>query len=306
MMNNFSPSTGNLVFEWMCANKKGSIRNLIDGICWIARCDNSYDAREWLYSVSALGHCDLDWKNGRWRITSPRLIRLPNSDGAIAYIGFRKHQWNKVISDISAFIEDEVKPQATKILPLPPPVYFQIDSHEQIEELCQVLEAEYFPTAAFDVADSLVNVNSTLSRPSLPPAFDTDLEKLEIENVPQWVKQLSSPSLLRDGVYRVRTVEGKKFLEKIGDEWYRLDSSIIYFRDFVRQGRNPFEYVKDPDRPGMGDLFLPRFLHFPVPHLRALTFCSGRLADVTSSPDEVCFANIPEKIFEKISTALMS
>lgn len=305
MTNENMDSKGNLVFQWMCANKSGRIDSLIEAICWFGDSVSSYAAKEWISALSSLGHCDVDWGKRTWRIASSRLIRLPKSDGTIAYVGYRKSDWSTAVKDVDAYVEDQARPQVKNILELPQSVFFLIDSNQHIKEIAKSLDATYIPDAAGILAASLDSLSS-LSRLSRPPAFDTELYKLKIEESYEWVKDSSSQSLLRDGIYRIKEASGKSFFEKHGSDWKLLDSSAIHFREFSRMNRNPFEYIEDASRPGMGDLYVPNFMNFPIEHLRALTFCSGRIADRTSVPNEVCFANVPVSVFEKVSFTLMN
>lgn len=304
MTNENRESKGNLLFQWMCANRSGRIDTLIEAICWFNDGVKSYAAKQWISALSSLGHCDVDWQQRSWRIASPRLIRLPKSDGTLAFAGYRESDWGTAVINIDAYMDDSSRAQVKNNLDLPQSVFFVIDSNDHIKELTEVLKAKYIPNAAENIAASLKNLSS-LSLPSRPPAFDTELYKLRIEETCEWVRHSSSSSLLRDGIYRIMESSGKSFFEKQGKNWKRVDSSTIHLREFSRMNRTPFEYVEDPARPGMGDLYVPDFINFPMEHLRALTMCSGRIAEPTGVPNEICFSNIPVSIFEKVSFVAM-
>lgn len=305
MNNDDLDSKGDLIFQWMCANKSGRIDSLVESLCWFASLDNNYNAKAWLTAISSLGYCDLDWENRSWRILPSRLIRLPNADGILAYVGYRKDAWSSAVEDLDAFFEDQVEQQVVGTISLPQTIYFLIDANDQIPALSKALDAVYISNAASALANSLTALSSQCHQ-SRPPAFDTSLSKLEIQENACWVDQSSARSLQCDGVYRAQTASGKQFFEKSGDQWSRIPPSAIHFREFARLNQSPFEFIEDSSRSGMGDVYVPDFVNFPIAHLRTLIFCSGRVGDGKKLDKELRFANVPKSVLEKVSTTLMT
>jgi len=270
-MSELEASSGDDVLRWSSENGAGRWATLNEAVGHAMAARGGSHLRPWQLAgnLSALGHLDIDWEDGRWS-TSPPCLVLPRDLGLCAYLAgwrttrllerFEKATYTKDVYSFS--IEQGSAPKA---------VYAKCGSVKCVEEIAIRLGVP----VVYDPASQLVDLVSLPPEQHLlasPPPKDETLHRFDPANL-QWIRVETRD---QPGLYHFE-LHGRKVFRIQSDDWYLVDRAIGQLR--VLAGRQDLLRW----HPASADMTTPRVLRvhaglsLPALAERALVSASGLL-----------------------------
>lgn len=285
----------------------GDIRDLRGGIAWWARCHNfpatNYWTGSWLRDMSALAHAEVDWASGRWAVTPPTAALLPGSGGTAVlagsrWVGFRERLEE---SELAVHVVDGPT-GADKAIPVPPPIFVQADSVEDLKGRLAAIQIKYVGEAALNIARLLSPI--ALGPLAGPPSWEAPVEHLR-QSGDDVCFGSGLPS--GEGLCRI-TVHGRPiYLYRLGSDWYRTDHATGILIDRAARDVNVVRWRGDREGDGrsFGTMFVDQGSALPPLQSRALVLCSGLPATVGDRAGTVIYRNVPRDIAELVAQSVL-
>lgn len=297
---------GDLLLTWMSETGSGAVADFRARAAWLARTENlelpERASGRWLRDVATLGHCEVDWKSGKWFMAPTVLTRLPLADGLAVLAGSRRQSVLRALDNAGVYFEDARRPGADRDLPVPRTVLVPYRTTRELEEAASAVGAMYVGCSAAGIAALLPSVPRTSS--AAPPANDSRLELLTNYAPHAWASVSPKRRDLADGLYREQVVGRWRYLLRRDDVWLACDLSVGVFAELQRQRTNVIRWRPSEEKSHVGTCIVDWGAPLPPLHARALVLCSGFVPRFGSAAETVLYDNVPRSIAARIASSL--
>jgi hypothetical protein len=297
---------GDLLLTWISELGSGTIADFRSRAAWLARTENlelpDSATGRWLRDASSLGHCEVDWKHGRWSVAPPVITRLPLADGLAVLTGARRARAARVLEEAGVYFEQARRPASE--VEIPPPATILIPSMQtsDLEEAAAALGASFAGCAAAMIASMLRPMVPTLR--AAPPAYDSPFEQLGAFSPRVWVASSPRDSDPPDGLYREQVHGRWQHLVRRDAAWYAADLSTGLFAELGRLGDTVIRWRPDYQAAAAGTTIIDWGAPLPPLHSRALVLCSGFAPRFGPAAETALYDNVPREIAANVATSL--
>lgn len=289
-----------LLLNWASEIGEGSLTEWRAGATWAIPGLERAGANRMLAGLAALGHVEVDWEAGDWRVAEPALTLLPDAGGHGFLTGARTASYRQQLEsdpapDIDALLMFKEQSDG------PDSCYVSASSEGEMEELADIIGARYSHSVPLRLSPLLPGIGQMIAdRSSLRGKPDLGLERFEVETLSfAEVESDSAP-----GLYRYDS-PGRPELRWIDDEdsVYKVDLSVGTHAEISRvspeDGAGAIQW-----RPAgtNGNLEVRLTAPLPLLHSRAATLCSGRIP--RRQGRVLIYPNVPLDLSERIAATL--
>lgn len=298
---------GDLLLTWLSESGSGTIADFRARAAWLTRTENldlpESSGGRWLRDAASLGHCEVDWKNGRWSVAPPVVTRLPLADGLAVLVGARRHRLIRALDTAGIYVEQARRPGAASDIPAPSTIVIPYDRTRDLEEAAAAIGATYSGCAAAAIARMLLPTTPTT--PTAPPAYASQFEQLGTFSPQDW--KLTSPRNpgLPDGLYREQVSGRWQYLLRRKGSWYSTDFSVGMFAELARRGETVIRWRPASDQHTMTGTFIVDWgAPLPPLHARTLVLCSGFGPRFGNAAKTALYDNVPRDIATYVASSL--
>lgn len=255
----------------------------------------------WLRDVASLGHCEVDWKNGRWSVAPPVITRLPLADGMAVLVGARRTRLARAIENAGLYVEHARRPQAERTLPAPATILMPYQQIRDLENAANEIGVKYASCAADGIAGRLQPFGALV--PSAPPAYASLFERMTGVSPQRWTATSPRDPTLQDGLYREEIHGRWRYTLRREGSWYATELSHGIFAELAKRGKTVISWQPDSkDCSRTGTLVIDRAVPLPPLHSRVLVLCSG----FTPRNDDgaALYDNVPREIAVRVASSL--
>jgi hypothetical protein len=301
---------GDLLLRWASERGGGRVADLRAGILSTAR-SRGLALREgadgrWIRDVSALGHLDVDWRQGLWSAAGPVLTRLPFSDGLAAIAGCRTAAFERTAATAAWEWAEIIRAEnetADGDIPVPESLLVQYDSPDGLPEIAARLGCSFTPCAALQAFSLLPTVSAgSLAAPPAPNNVRT-VERYNLSH-----KQYEpSDSYNQDGLYRWRGADWSRLIQvRRGAEWRSVEHESGVYLELARLGTGAMRWrpERGSGRGGVGRLAVDWGAPLPPLHARAAVLCTGLQPRFSKLAETVRYDNVPYAAAERLARSL--
>lgn len=302
--------TGDLLLTWMSEIGCGSIgqvrlaaESLLRGRGHM-RASLDRQIGRWLRQLSALGHCEVDWRAGTWAVAPAAVATLPFAGGIAVLSGSRRARLHSALESADVFRETIARANQDGEIAAPKTIVLPFASMREIEEIARDIGAAFAGCAASQIADRLTPAHP--SQKAAPPAYDSPLARLA-ELRPRIYQPVSPRSAtFDDGVYRHEVNGRRRYLWHHSGDWYACELSSGIYAWLAERRESVIRWRADSNRAatGTGTVFVDWGAPPPALHERALTLCSGLPARSGTHAQTTIYENVPRRVAERVSASL--
>ncbi|MBX9472294.1 hypothetical protein [Microcella sp.] len=298
---------GDLLLAWISEAGNGTIADFRARAAWLARTEN-LDLHEsatgrWLRDASALGHCEVDWKHGKWSVAPPVITRLPLADGLAVLVGARRQRLLRAIDEEGVYAEQARRLGSSRDIPPPCTILMPYERTRDLEEYAAALGAVYSGCAAAAIA-ALLGTTAP-AKPTAPPAYDSPFEHLSSFSPQTWAPTLPSRPNPSEGLHREQVNGRWQHLLRREGGWYATDLSRGVFAELARRGETVIRWRPDGDhRTRTGTVIVDWGASLPPLQARALVLCSGFVPRFGSAAETSLYDNVPREIAARVASSL--
>ncbi|MCH4250349.1 MAG: hypothetical protein LKF88_05720 [Microbacteriaceae bacterium] len=298
---------GDLLLTWISETGTGRIADIRARASWLARTENlnlkDSATGRWLHDIAALGHCEVDWKHGKWSVAPPVITRLPLADGLAVLCGARRPRLLRAIRDREIYTEQARRTSSDHEIPSPCTILIPYERIRELEEAAAAIGATFSGCAAARITPLLSRAASAM--PSAPPAYDSTFERLT--NITPRIWQAASPRnpAPASGLYREQVNGRWQYLQRRNDTWYVADFPTSLFAELSRLGETVMRWRPDSDdHTRTGTLIIDGDIPLPPLHSRVLVLCSGFTPRFGTAAGTILYDNVPRKIAVRTAASL--
>lgn len=301
-------SVGDLLLRWMSEVGSGTITDLRGRIEWISRTADldppGWASGRWLRDVSSLGHCELDWKSGHWSIAPPALVRLPGGDGLAVLAGARRPRTMRAIDEFWGELSPARREPPSGEIPLPMTLYAAFRTEAELGEGAAESGIALAGLAAQRIARALTSVEP--QEPTAPPAYGSEVQRLEKTQPRKWVPASATQSNPPDGLYTEQVHGRPRYITRRSGQWFASELATGTFAELARRAESAVRWRPDSERKGAdsGTLFVDWGAPLPVLHSRALVLCTGLPPRFGTVATTAIYENVPRTIAARVCTSL--
>lgn len=285
---------GDLVLEWLSFRGHGRLSDVTSTVAALMNGlphARTKAARAYLRRLEGLGHLDLLWSEGKWRIRPTVLTQLPGSSAFALVIGKRTAELEDRLEANVVLHKVEPPNSGTASFGDPGILLVEYDSEAELMEVAANAGASFIPCAALSMAANLPLLGPG-PRSAEPNAYGSAVEMFNVSQ-----REFSHvEAFRRDGLYR-QTVNGRpqywlfrsgiwsltSYAEGMCLTMSEVDSKCLQLKIL--------EDVEDP----IGTLRVNAALPLPVQHRQALALCSG-VNPVKSPGGAWTYDNVPNSV----------
>jgi len=316
---------GELMLAWMSWKEQGALAHLQDRLAWVTGIHvgglPNWGVREWVRTVSGLGHCVADWDRGRWAMEPPTLYQVAGVSSIGVFRGRRDDRFTR-LAGIEGAEFHSVSPEFTTLEPgLLPKTHYVEFLDQDAEKVAGELDLAWTGNESALVAGRLPRSSEWGRRASQPPN-DCPIERFELgeggrgsadpQFSGQFVRYGMPPSRASDGFYRWKHHRRTEYANVRAGVWTRGTRAVCTHRELSRLGRSVLTFVSSPDDwmigEPMGTVSVPRACPLPDMQRRALMLCSGRPErvekDAVLGLPASSFVNVPRSTAQVIARSL--
>lgn len=298
---------GDLLLTWLSESGSGTIVDFRARAAWLARTESpdlpEHSAGRWLRDAASLGHCEVDWKHGRWSVAPPVLTRLPFAGGIAVLAGARRPRMIRALDASDIYTVHARRPGSERDIPAPSTIIIPYDRTSDLEESAEAIGAAYSGCAAAEIASMLPPTTPTT--PTAPPAYDSHFEQLGDCIPHNWRAASPRDPALPDGLYREQINGRWQYLLRRGDAWCAAELSTGVFAELARRGDTVIRWQPDSDRHGATGTFIVDWgAPLPPLHSRALVLCSGFAPRFGNAAETALYDNVPRDIAIHVASSL--
>lgn len=298
---------GDLLLTWMSETGSGTIAEFNTRALWLARTEDltvsDNVGGKWLRDIAALGHCEVDWKHGRWSVAPPVITRLPLADGLAVLVGARRPRLIRAIENAELYVERARRPSRERTLPAPATILIPYQQAKDLEDAAGGIGVNYVGCAAVGIARKL-QPSPPLAN-SAPPAYDSLFERLVGFSPQRW--KATSPRDLAppDGLYREQIHGRWRYTLRREGRWHAVELSLGIFAELARRGDTVIHWQPDNDNYSRtGTVIIDRSVPLPPLHSRVLVLCSGFIPRSDSTAKTELHDNVPREVAELVASSL--
>lgn len=316
---------GEIMLAWMSWKEQGTLAHIQDRLAWVTGVHGgglpTWGIREWVRTVSGLGHCVVDWERGRWAMEPSTLYQVAGVSSIGVFRGRRDDRFTRLYG-IEGAVVHSVSPEFTTLEPgLLPMTHYVEFLDQDAERVAGDLDLAWTGNESALLAGKLSR-SSGLGRCTPQPPNDCPIERFELGEgghgsaVPQFSVQFvrygMPPSGASDGFYRWKHHRKAEYANVRAGIWTRGTRAECTHRELSRLGRSALAFVSSPDDwmigEPMGTVSVPRACPLPDMQRRALMLCSGRPEqvgkEVGDRPSVSSFVNVPRSTAQVIARSL--
>ena len=296
-----------VMLRWMSETGAGQLDVLRNQVRWIARTADLPAGRaaagRWLRDVSALGHAEIDWEQGRWAVTGPAVARLPAADGMAVLAGSRRYGLVQALEAGDVAVHYVTPDRRSWDIPVPVCLLVQFDTVAGLREAAAQAGAAYAGCAAERLAQVLPG--PALGAVTAPPAAgNTTLERVTTSGAGVQFEPAQRGD--EDGLYRARLQGRRRGLYRENGTWYWCELAAGIFTDLGRRGISVIRWRPEDSagRGGVGTAFVDWGAPLPILHARALVLCSGLPPQFHPAARTAAYSNVPLPVIEAVAASL--
>jgi hypothetical protein len=298
---------GDLLLTWISETGSGTIADLSTRALWLARTEDltlsDNVGRTWLRDVASLGHCEVDWKHGRWSVAPPVITRLPLADGIAVLVGARRPRLVRAIENAGLYVEHARRPSRDRTLPAPATILIPYEQVRELEAAADDIGVKYASCAAVGIAGKLQPAASLV--PSAPPAYDSLFERITGFSPQRWAETSPRDLALPDGLYREQIHGRWRYTLRREGRWYAAELSPGIFAELARRGNTVIHWQPDSeDCSRTGTVVIDRAVPLPPLHARVLVLCSGFTPRSDGAAGTAFYDNVPREIAVRVASSL--
>jgi len=286
---------GDLVLEWLSFRGHGRLSDVASSVAAVMDSPprtRAYAARAYLRRLEVLGHLDLQWSEGKWRIRPTVLTQLPGSSAIALVIGKRTAELEGRLE--SEAVLHRVVPPTSRTVSLGDPgiLLLEYDSEAELSDVATNAGAKFIPCAALDLAANLPLL-ALGARAAGPNTYGSAVEMFNV--LEREFTQVET--FRRDGLFKQKVNGRWQYWLLRSGRW----SSIGYAEGMcltmseVDSRCLQLKIFEDVDEDPIGTLHVNGALPLPVQHQRALALCSG--VNAVKAPDGTwAYDNVPNSV----------
>lgn len=293
---------GDLVLQWLSSREHGSMSDVVSSVGAVMDGVPSVNlpaARAYLWRLEVLGYLDQSWSEGKWRIRPTLVTQLPGSSAFALVIGKRSPVLEaRLEADMVLHRLAPVRP-GTGPLSDPRTLIVEYDNEAELHEAAASSGAAFISCAAMSIAEGLPSIGLG----PLAGGPNTQSSPLQMFNV-QTAKFMHVEIFRRDGLYRQKVNGRSVYWLLESGIWYSTTYSegVCLAKAEIDIDCLELKITEDADDP-IGTLRVDNGLPLPMPHLQALTFCSGFHPDKTSD-GSLTFENVPSSVASAVARSV--
>lgn len=305
-------NAGDLLLGWISEIEHGSLRDLLDGIDWVAR---SYRistrdgaAGRWVRDAVSLGFIDVDWVNGHWSVAPPVLTRLPASDGLLVLTGSRTAAATdrlNAASDAEIDVHSVASSSQEGDVPMPNTIMISDDVSLDHTDVARKLGASWVPCFALQVAEILPKLS--YRGPAAKPLPGTPVDKYDFARS----RFIEVPGVVGDGLYRFIRADHKRPYQILRDGTWRATTyeEGIYLElasgSYGKTSCIRWKREAESGRNDIGDLVVDWGTPLPALQRRAAVLCTGLKPRYSRIAGTAVYRNVPLSLAKAISRSLL-
>jgi hypothetical protein len=298
---------GDLLLAWISETGSGTTSDFRTRAAWLARTENlalhESATGRWLRDAASLGHCEVDWKHGRWSAAPPVITRLPLSDGLAVLAGARRQRLISAIDTEGIYAEPATRPVSDRDIPAPRTILIPYEQTRELEEAATAIGATYTGCAAEGITAFLRA--AIPASPGAPPAYDSPFEQLADLSPQHWVAASPRDPDLPDGLYREQVRGRWRYSLRYDGDWHPTDLADGIFAELARRGQTAIRWRPDhEDRTRSGTAIIDWGVPLPPLHARALVLCSGFVPRFGNAAATALYDNVPRWIATHVASSL--
>lgn len=298
---------GDLLLTWISETGMGTIADFRARASWLARTEDveldEGAAGRWLRDAASLGHCEVDWQQGKWSAAPPVITRLPLADGLAILIGARRPRLMRALQASGIYAEHARRPGSAQDIPAPETILIPYDRTLDLEKAATATGATYTGCSAASIGARLSP--PILRGPSAPPAYSSYLEHLVRFSPRSWAATSPRNTLFVDGLYREQVHGRWHHLLRREGSWFSVDLSTGILAVLSQRGDSPVRWAPDGKSGGRtGTVAVGRSTPLPPLHARTLVLCSGFIPRYVSTEEINLFDNVPRDLGSLVSSSL--
>jgi hypothetical protein len=249
--------------------------------------------------LAALGHIDIDWRQGRWSVARPTMNVIPGLGLCVVLTGSRTAELEKRLEKAADILD--VYPFSVDQFPMPAASFLKCSSLETAKEVAKRFEADLI----FNPSRTLVNCMCRIDELPLELVPEPRHEDAKMYT-PAGRYDWSDATQFVDGLYRI-DLSGRvqfRLRRSNGDEvkWYDIERATGQLLILNSLGRKVVRHTVTTEV-GHGVFAVEERVSLPIGVERALTLCSGSTAVV--SRGERQYDNVPRELAQQIMTLIL-
>ncbi|MFE2234141.1 hypothetical protein ACFXA4_16450 [Streptomyces sp. NPDC059442] len=302
---------GNLLLRWASEVGEGKITDFKATLAWITRSRN-IRVREgaegrWLRDVSALGHIDVDWRNGLWAVSPPVLTTLPYSDGLAVLTGRRTKATSRAMEELYDsgerihWLSNET---AEGDIAVPDTLLLGYEHPDMLLRNAERIGCTFVPCAALRLFALLPDLAP--GSPAAPPALG-NVHTVECYNHENRQYE-PTQSYAKEGLYRWRSTDWARLVQiRRGQEWHSTEHENGVYLEHARLGTSAMRWRPESGRgrERTGRLSVDWGAPLPPLHARAAVLCTGIQPRIHKLAEVVRYDNVPRHAAEKLAASLL-
>lgn len=253
-----------------------------------------YRPSEVAASLAALGHIDIDWTRGEWSVAKPTMNVVPGLGLCVVMTGSRTTLLEQRLKEASN--TPKVYPFEVPQFPMPSASFLKCSNIETVKEVAKRFHADI----VFDPSSSLVNRMCRLDELPLARVGEPRLEDA-MKYTPGETYEWTYAKSFDDGLFRIDHTGRVVFRRRvtIGGEvhWFEVDRATGQLLELHRMGISIMRFTRTA-ADGSGALSVARGVSLPIGVERALTLCSGVIAE-HHGQDRIYF-NVNEGLADRV------
>ena len=300
------PHAGELLLAWISAHQEGTIITLTHRVLWLAKVNDlpvdASGARRVIRFLSALGYLELNWEGGRWRVMTPSVVLLPDSDGIAMITGALDPQSLETPVVEPVLAEPLVRGEGALGALLPLMRTLQVDDAREFAVEVSASGLQWAGSAAQRLATSLSEV--ALGVLTAPPAYRSPLEELVATRPRRWRLASSREPERAPGLYRRSGLGRPVYIYKRDGRWWKTDLAVGLTLHLNAQDDRFLSWTPENGRGRnhVGHLAVARGAMLPPQQERAAALCSGTAP--SQRDGALVFSNVPRTVAARIAGSL--
>lgn len=252
------------------------------------------------YLLSALGHLEVNWRDGAWSVTAPCVAGLPSAGATAALVGARP----KVLVDRAArYSSPDVTLDLVSVEHAradgPTGLYIQYESAAAIEMFAARIGARFEPGPAARLSRMLPSIDSFIISASIAadPPRGYSVEVLD----PRGLAWIAHDGPMRPGLYKFKGYGVDRFRFFDGTASRDVDRDVGVWAALASAGVGAVRYERDEIN---GTLVVPWIARLPLLQARTAVLCSGVPPRSSPGIPWIRYVNVPHLIARRIAASL--
>lgn len=297
-----------VVHQWLETRREGRISELRADLTWFFSSShtvvNRWEIDQWLRLMAALGHIEVIWQQGLWRLPPPVLFRFSSEEALLGVAGVSSARLEMVLGELDISLVSAPQPLHPRIPALPSANYVVSKSSKTIRNAMKALNAHYEGNVSDRMSRKLKVVG--LGELSAPPIVREGRDALRYEPESRSWKPIQSISG-GPGLFRVRQNNKLQHLYLYRESWYRVDLAAGVQIERARLSDKFLRWRQDPVyKSAIGILFVDSDVPLTTSQERVLVSSSGLIGRSHEAAETVRFENVSLDVARRVAVSARS